>query len=143
MRNMEQAKNETTSVALETIITNAVKIPGVKVNRSKFLAEAFAGDDIDLQTIIDMGPVSAGIPQERIEKTATKLIFVRTSQSSVASFVAGIPGGFAMAATIPADVAQFFGMALRLAQELSYLYGASDLWTEDQLDDEDVYKRQA
>ena len=63
---MEQAKNETTSVALETIITNAVKIPGVKVNRSKFLAEAFAGDGIDLQTIIDMGPVSAGIPQERI-----------------------------------------------------------------------------
>ena len=93
MRNMEQAKNETNSVALETIITNAVKIPGVKVNRSKFLAEAFAGDDIDLQTIIDMGPVSAGIPQERIEKAATKLIFVRTSQSSVASFVAGIPGG--------------------------------------------------
>lgn len=135
---MEQAKNETTSVALETIITNAVKIPGVKVNRSKFLAEAFAGDDIDLQTIIDMGPVSAGIPQERIEKAAAKLIFVRTSQSSVASFVAGIPGGFAMAATIPADVAQFFGMALRLAQELSYLYGASDLWTEDQLDDERV-----
>ena len=138
MRIMEQAKNETTSVALETIITNAVKIPGVKVNRSKFLAEAFAGDDIDLQTIIDMGPVSAGIPQERIEKAATKLIFVRTSQSSVASFVAGIPGGFAMAATIPADVAQFFGMTLRLAQELSYLYGASDLWTEDQLDDERV-----
>ena len=63
---MEQAKKETTSVALETIITNAVKIPGVKVNRSKFLAETFAGDDIDLQTIIDMGPVSAGIPQERI-----------------------------------------------------------------------------
>lgn len=135
---MEQAKNETTSVALEMIITNAVKIPGVKVNRSKFLAEAFAGDDIDLQTIIDMGPVSAGIPQERIEKAATKLIFVRTSQSSVASFVAGIPGGFAMGATIPADVAQFFGIALRLAQELSYLYGASDLWTEDQLDDERV-----
>lgn len=138
MRIMEQAKNETTSIALETIITNAVKIPGVKVNRSKFLAEIFAGDDIDLQTIIDMGPVSAGIPQERIEKAATKLIFVRTSQSSVASFVAGIPGGFAMAATIPADVAQFFGMALRLAQELSYLYGASDLWAEDQLDDERV-----
>ena len=66
IRIMEQAKNETTSVALETIITNAVKIPGVKVNRSKFLAEIFAGDDIDLQTIIDMGPVSAGIPQERI-----------------------------------------------------------------------------
>ena len=135
---MEQTKNGTTSIALETIITNAVKLPGVKVNRSKFLAEIFANEGIDLQTIIDMGPVSAGVSQEHIEKLATKLIFIRTSQSSAASFVAGIPGGVAMAATIPADVAQFFGMALRLAQELSYLYGASDLWTEDQLDDERV-----
>ena len=29
---MEQSKAETTSIALETIITNAVKIPGVKSN---------------------------------------------------------------------------------------------------------------
>lgn len=135
---MEQVKNETTSIALETIITNAIKIPGVKVNRSKFLAEAFANEDINMQNIIDLGPVSAGISQDHIEKAALKLIFLRTSQSSIASFVAGIPGGFAMAATIPADVAQFFGMALRLAQELSYLYGASDLWSEDQLDDDRV-----
>lgn len=135
---MEQSKAETTPIALETIISNAVKIPGVKVNRSKFLAEVFANEGVNLQTIIDIGPVSAGISQERIEKVATKLIFLRTSQSSAASFVAGIPGGFAMAATIPADVAQFFGMALRLAQELSYLYGASDLWDGEQLDDERV-----
>lgn len=135
---MEQTKNETTSIALETIITNAIKIPGVKVNRSKFLADTFANEEVNLQNIIDLGPVSAGVTQDHIEKTAAKLIFLRTSQSSIASFVAGIPGGFAMAATIPADVAQFFGMALRLAQELSYLYGASDLWTDDQLDDERV-----
>ena len=131
-------QNDTTSIALETIITNAIKIPGVKVNRSKFLAEAFANEEINLQNIIDLGPVSAGVSQDHIEKTAIKLIFLRTSQSSIASFVAGVPGGFAMAPTIPADVAQFFGMALRLAQELSYLYGASDLWSEDQLDDERV-----
>lgn len=135
---MEQDKTETASITLETIITNAVKIPGVKVNRSKFLADVFANENIDLQTIIDMGPVSAGVSQECIEKAAAKLIFVRTSQSSAASFIAGIPGGFALAATIPADVAQFFGIALRLAQELSYLYGASDLWTENQLDNERV-----
>ena len=29
---MEQSKAETTTIALETIITNAVKLPGVKVN---------------------------------------------------------------------------------------------------------------
>ncbi len=135
---MEQGNNETTTIALETIISNAVKLPGVRVNRSKFLAETFANENFDLQAVIDVGPVSAGVPQERIEKAATKLIFIRTSQSSAASFVAGIPGGLAMAATIPADVAQFFGMALRLAQELSYLYGASDLWDADQIDDERV-----
>ena len=33
-----------------------------------------------------------------------------------------IPGGIAMAATIPADTLQFFGVALRLAQEISYIY---------------------
>ena len=62
----------------------------------------------------------------------------RTSQSSIASFAAGIPGGLAMAATIPADILQFFGMALRLAQELSYLYGADDLWKNGQVDDEKI-----
>ena len=93
---MAQDKTESTAIALETIITNAVKIPGIKVNRSKFLAEVFANESVNLQSVIDMGPVSAGISQEHIEKAATKLIFLRTSQSSAASFVAGIPGGFAM-----------------------------------------------
>ena len=110
---MEQSNAETTTIALETIITNAVKLPGVKVNRSKFLADIFANEGINLQSIVDLGPVGAGVPQDRIEKAAAKLIYLRTCQSSAASFVAGLPGGFAMAATIPADVAQFFGMALR------------------------------
>lgn len=43
-----------------------------------------------------------------------------------------------MAATIPADILQFFGMSLRLAQELSYLYGAEDLWNGNELDDSKV-----
>ena len=43
-----------------------------------------------------------------------------------------------MAATIPADVMQFFGMALRLAQELSYLYGADDLWQNGIVDEEKI-----
>ena len=125
-------------VALENIITNAVKIPGVKVDRKKFLAETFANSDVIIQDILDFGPIQAGIQQEELSKLSSKLIFTRTSQSSIASFVAGIPGGLAMAAAIPADVLQFFGMALRLAQELSYLYGADDLWKNGQIDDEKV-----
>ena len=125
-------------LALETIITTAIQIPGVKVNRDKFLAEMFVTENVAIQDVLDLGPIAAGILQERITELSNKLILKRTSQSSAASFVAGIPGGLAMAATIPADVMQFFGMALRLAQELSYLYGAQDLWQGGQVDDEKV-----
>ena len=130
--------NTNKELALEGVITSAIQIPGVKVNRNKFLAELFATEDVAIQEVLDHGPISAGISQERISAIANKHILKRTSQSSVASFAAGIPGGLAMAATIPADVMQFFGMALRLAQELSYLYGAEDLWQGGQVDDEKV-----
>lgn len=137
-----ESANEHASVekelALESIITNAIQIPGVKVDRRKFLAEAFASEEYPIQDILDLGPVAVGVSQDKLALFSHKLILKRTSQSSAASFVSGIPGGLAMAATIPADVLQFFGMALRLAQELSYLYGAQDLWQDGQVDDQKV-----
>lgn len=126
---------------LENIITTSVQIPGVKVNRDKFLAETFATEEVTLQEILDIGPVKAGVTRDKLSLIAHKLVLKRTSQSSIASFVAGIPGGLAMAATIPADIMQFFGMALRLAQELSYLYGAEDLWKDGKIDEEEIQSR--
>ena len=125
-------------MVLEDIITKTIQIPGVKVNRKQFLAEQFASKANNLEEILDKGPIEAGIKREDIKLLSKKLILTRTSQSSIASFVAGIPGGLAMAATIPADTLQFFGMTLRLAQELSYLYGAQDLWKDGTIDDEKV-----
>lgn len=125
-------------VALESVIISAIQIPGVKVERKKFLAEMFATEDAIIQDVLDLGPIAANISQDKLNALATKHILKRTSESSVASFVAGIPGGFAMAATIPLDILQFFGMALRLAQELSYMYGADDLWQDGKVDDEKV-----
>ena len=109
--------------------------------RNEFLTKEFADYPDKLEKIIASGPVQAGIPREMLSKHANKLILARTSQSSVASFAAGIPGGFAMAATIPADVMQFFGMSLRLAQELAYLYGAEDMTKDGDFDDESVRNR--
>ena len=43
-----------------------------------------------------------------------------------------------MAATVPVDVAQFYGFALRIAQEIAYLYGKKDLWKEGVLDENEV-----
>lgn len=105
----------------------------MKVSRDKFLAETFATEDV-----LDFGPVEAKVSKEKLAAISNKLILKRTSQSSVASFAAGIPGGLAMSATIPADILQVFGMSLRLAQELSYLYGAQDLGRDGQVDDEKV-----
>lgn len=134
----EKDNNLAKQMMLEEVITKAVQIPGVKVNRKQFLAEQFASKADNLEEIFDKGPVEAGIKREDINLLSKKLILTRTSQSSIASFVAGIPGGLAMAATIPADVLQFFGMSLRLAQELSYLYGAQDLWDDEKIDDDKV-----
>ena len=134
---MEATKTEKT-VGAESIVAAVVRVPGVKVDRDKFLAEMFAGEGAGLQTVLELGPIGAGVTQERLAAMAKKLILKRTGQSSAASFAAGIPGGLAMAATIPADVLQFFGMALRLAQELSYLYGAQDLWADGKIDDEKI-----
>lgn len=125
-------------IALESIITSAIQIPGVKVDRKKFLAEMFATENVAIQDVLDLGPIAANIPQDKFTALANKHILKRTSESSIASFVAGIPGGFAMAATIPLDILQFFGMALRLAQELSYIYGSDDLWQDGKVDDEKV-----
>ncbi len=131
---MDQHKAEQTqATTLENIITTAVKIPGVKVNRDEFLAKMFANKNINIDNILAHGPVAAGCSQELLGRIADKLILNRTSASSAASFAMGIPGGLALAATIPADTIQFFGMTLRLAQELSYLYGAEDLWKDGEL----------
>ena len=136
---MSEKENDVAKqMMLEEVITGAVQIPGVKVNRKQFLAEQFASKVSNLEEVLDKGPIEAGVSREDIALLSKKLILARTSQSSIASFVAGIPGGFAMAATIPADILQFFGMALRLAQELSYLYGGQDLWTEGKIDDEKI-----
>jgi hypothetical protein len=58
------------------------------------------------------------------------------------SAVTGIPGGLAMAATIPADIAQFFGHVIRILQKLTYLYGWQELFHNDGdgLDDETTNK---
>ena len=40
MAEMRNTTNKTSEVALETIVNKAIQIPGVKVDRQKFLAES-------------------------------------------------------------------------------------------------------
>ncbi|MFB6589810.1 bacteriochlorophyll 4-vinyl reductase [Bacillus thuringiensis] len=124
--------SENSSGSFEVIMGSALKLPGIKVDKNEFLAKSFSNHvsgDL-LSKIVEQGPILANVDMAIINKIAKKLVSTRTITSSGASFVAGVPGGFAMAATIPADTLQFFGVALRLAQELGYLYGYDDFWDE-------------
>lgn len=124
----EQKENKK-SLDLTNVISTAIQLPGVKVSRDAFLREQFKDsprERIDL--VVERGPVEAGCTREELKRKANKIIKERTAISTGASFAAGIPGGLAMAATIPADMLQFYGVALRMAQELVYLYGEVDIW---------------
>lgn len=129
------------SSKFENILMNTLKIPGIKVNRKEFLYEILSSNIKDLDTIkiaISKSPIEAGISTYQLDKIAKSLINKRTTHTSAVSFAAGIPGGLAMGATIPMDTLQFLGTAIRLSQELAYLYGYEDLWDGNQLDDEKV-----
>lgn len=130
--------NPSSELILENIITKVVQIPGVRVDRDQFLKEAFVKENVDISQLLKQGPVCAGCSREVLARMANKLILKRTSESSAMSFAMGLPGGIAAGVSIPADVAQFFGMSMRLAQELAYLYGAPDLWKDDELDSDAV-----
>ena len=54
MKNMEEQKNLEKEAVLETVISKAVQMPGVKVNRDKFLTEMFARENVAIQEIIDL-----------------------------------------------------------------------------------------
>ena len=128
---METKNQENKNLSLPAIITEALKIPGIKVRRDQFLEGQFKNSErIPLNEILDKGPVEAGITREELTQRAKKIVWERTLFSSGASFLAGLPGGFAMVATIPTDLLQFYSVALRMAQEVMYLYGEKDLWSD-------------
>jgi len=122
---MEQ-NNE--SLALK-VINESLKLPFIKIDRSEFLIKKFGEQVDDIQKLIDEGP-QVFFSKEELDESAIEVINANVLQSSSLSFASGLPGGFAMAATIPADIAQFYGYSLKLAQEISYIYGYNNMWSD-------------
>lgn len=111
------------------VLQQVVKLPVVKVNRSKFLMDKFSKEvaSKDIPRLLEEGP-TALLPQETLDRVANACIRDNVLLASGTSVLAGLPGGIAMAVTIPTDVAQFYAFSLKLAQELGYIYGYDDLW---------------
>lgn len=112
-------------VDIEDVILMAFRVPGVSINREKYLRKELNikyAEDIIEQAVLTT-PMKANIEQNEIDKIATAVIQNERLKVSGISVALGTPGGSAMVATIPADIAQYYGCMLRVAQKLLYLYG--------------------
>lgn len=113
------------TVDIEDVIIMGLRIPGIGISREDFLRAEFR-KDFPQETVDDAvvyNPAHAGITSEQIEKYADQVIqFERNCVSGISAALSA-PGGAAMAATIPADIVQYYGYMLRVTQKLLYLYG--------------------
>ena len=117
-------------------------LPGARVDRASFLRDqlqSHCSDDL-VQAAIESRPAYAGIPSDLIDKIADGVIQSHVVAAAAGSFAAGIPGGLAMALTIPADMLQYVVNAIVLAQKLAYLYGWPDLLRDGEMDDATVHR---
>lgn len=121
-------------VGIDDVIIMGLKVPGIKINREAFLRKElfkkFSEEVIN--EAVEKNPMKAGIPQEEIEKIVDEVIKYERICVSGISAALSTPGGVAMAATIPADIAQYYGYMLRATQKMLYLYGFPEIDLEEE-----------
>ena len=118
-------KNKAISIDVKEALNLAMKFPGVKVNREKFLKKEllphFKKDVVN--TAILNNPAQAGIPLKKIDSISKSVIAYQRNYVSALSFASSIPGGFLMIPAVTMDLAQFFYHTVVIVQKLAYLYG--------------------
>ncbi|WP_251149771.1 hypothetical protein [Cellulosimicrobium sp. Marseille-Q4280] len=112
------------------LLEAAAKLPGVRIDRADYLRKALQRHCTEDQVsrAIAESPAAAGIPLEVIREAADSSIRFETSKVTALSAAAGIPGGWALLGSVPADLAQFMGHLLRVTQKLAYIYSWPDLF---------------
>lgn len=112
------------------MITTVSKFPIIRVDREEFLRKQFAKSP-HLDQILAEGPQSV-YSLDELRKKAQEVIKANTNKTAMVSFVSGLPSNpLTMAAAGGVDVAQYFGFALSMAQQLAYLFGESSLFEAD------------
>lgn len=123
-------------------LSKVIRIRGVAVSRQDYLRQELrklGTSDAQIGIALESTPLNAGIALDRLDELAASTIDFETRKSAAMSFTAGLTGGFAMLATVPADITQYHVHALRIIQKLVYLYGWQDLLSDlDEADDETV-----
>ena len=121
--------NNDGTVDIQDIIILTIKLPGVHITRESFLRkELFKNYPPEvIDDAVARTPALAGISEADIDRIADEVIKFERNCVSGISAALGVPGGAAMAATIPADVMQYYGYTLRAIQKLLYLYGFPEI----------------
>jgi len=121
--------NQDGEIGIEDVIVLGLRTPGVKVNRREFLTKELK-NNYSLSIIedaIEFNPAHANISIEEINKIADEVIQYERNCVSGISAALGMPGGVSMVATLPVDIAQYYGYMLRATQKLMYLYGFPEI----------------
>ncbi|MEU3292752.1 hypothetical protein ABZ722_10375 [Streptomyces longwoodensis] len=140
---MKQGKDvENPESRFFTVLLAAARLPGVRVQREAYLRSALARhcSEDEVRRAVETTPAAAGITVEVLEKVANDSIRYETAKVSALSAAAGIPGILALPATVPADLAQYVGHMLRIAQKLAYLYSWPELFSGEGEDVDDATK---
>lgn len=108
----------------------AAKVPGVRIDRESYLRSALKRHctQEQIEQAVAESPAAAGVPLKVLHEIANTSITYETSKVTGISALAGIPGGWWIAGTVPADLAQYVAHMLRIAQKLAYIYGWPDLF---------------
>lgn len=123
------------------IIRRAASLRAVKIDRDVFLRTELKKrcPNADIERALETTLAEAGVPAEVIDEIALSAVDFETKKCAALSFLSGIPGGTALAATVPADLAQCFAHVMRIEQKLAYVYGWQTFLNEDdEVDDETV-----
>ena len=121
-----------------------IRLRGVQIDRDDYLRQELHKlglDDATISLAQETTPVQAGLTPAQLDQLAADTIAFETRKSATISFAAGLPGGFAMLATIPGDVTQYYVHTFRIMQKLSYIYGWKDFLGDlNEIDDETLGK---
>ncbi len=119
-------KNMSESFSLGKIISAVMKRPNFKVDREAFLRNEF--NDLPQETIeeiVKCGPVNAGCERACLRKRATDRL---NDKNSLQTITEEKITENEEEQNIPKEIIEFYSAALKLAQEIAYIYGEDDLW---------------
>lgn len=119
---VQRIKNEMT---FENVLMAAMRTPGVKINRAKFLRKElikYCPEDT-IEEAIRTNPAKAGISKKIINKVSMQVINYETTRVTSISVASSLPGGVAAGGAAAVDITSYFAFILRTVQELAYLYG--------------------